>query len=91
MEVVRLPRPGWCVAGTERARHRMPLEVSGKRRMVSARSLIARPIASLSLFGGVPDSTLGWSAPLPVESRGSLVKSPATKIIGTYEEMPMAA
>ena len=46
---------------------------------------------SLSLYGGVLDSTLGWSAPLPVESRGSLVKSPATKIIGNNEEMPLAA
>ena len=43
------------------------------------------------VFGGVMDSTLGWSAPLPVESRGSLVKSPATKIIGNTEEMPLAA
>jgi hypothetical protein len=43
------------------------------------------------VFGGVLDSTLGWSAPLPVESRGSLVKSPANKIIGNNEEMPLAA
>ena len=42
-------------------------------------------------FGGVLDSTLGWSAPLPVESRGSLVKSPANKINGNTEEMPLAA
>lgn len=41
--------------------------------------------------GGVLDSTLGWSAPLPVESRGSLVKSPAKKINGKTEEMPLAA
>ena len=43
------------------------------------------------IFGGVLDSTLGSSAPLPVESRGSLVKTPAKKIIGNIEEMPMAA
>jgi hypothetical protein len=42
-------------------------------------------------FGGVPDSTFDWSAPLPVESRGSLVKPPAKKIIGNNEEMPLAA
>jgi len=42
-------------------------------------------------FGGVLDSTLGWSAPLPVESRGSLVKSPAKKSNGKTEEMPLAA
>jgi hypothetical protein len=41
--------------------------------------------------GGVMDSTLGWSAPLPVESRGSLVKPPAKKINGKTEEMPLAA
>ena len=42
-------------------------------------------------YGGVLDSTLGWSAPLPVESRGSLVKPPAKKTNGNTEEMPLAA
>jgi hypothetical protein len=43
------------------------------------------------IYGGVLDSTLGWSAPLPVESRGSLVNSPAKQINGKTEEMPLAA
>ena len=43
------------------------------------------------IFGGVPDSTLGWSAPLPVESRRPLVNPPSKKIIGKHEEMPLAA
>jgi hypothetical protein len=61
-------------------------------RTVISRSLIGlHPIDHFSLFGGVPDSTLGWSAPLPVESRRSLVNPPSKKIIGNYEEMPMAA
>ena len=45
----------------------------------------------LKFFGGVLDSTLGWSAPLPVESRKVSRKSPFEPIRGTYEEMPMAA
>lgn len=50
------------------------------------------PIGNLKFsFGGVLDSTLGWSAPLPVESRGSLVKLPAKQINGKTEEMPLAA
>src|SRR5438046_257488 len=55
------------------------------------RVALIRVAQSLSHFGGVLDSTLGWSAPLPVESRGSLVKSPAKKLIGNNEEMPLAA
>lgn len=37
------------------------------------------------------DSTLGWSEPLPEESRGSLVNPPAKTTNGNTEEMPLAA
>jgi len=37
------------------------------------------------------DSTSGWSALLPVESRGSLANPPAKKTNGKTEEMPLAA
>ena len=42
-------------------------------------------------FGGVLDSTLGRSAPLHVEVGSYLVNSPAKKLSGNYEEMPLAA
>jgi len=42
-------------------------------------------------FGGVLDSTLGWSAPLPFEDEGWPRKSSFKKIIGNYEAMPLAA
>jgi hypothetical protein len=42
-------------------------------------------------FGGVLDSTLGWSAPLPFEDEGWPRKSSFKKIIGNYESMPLAA
>jgi len=43
------------------------------------------------IFGGVLDSTLGWSTPLPFEDEGWPRKSSFKKIIGNYEEMPLAA
>jgi len=43
------------------------------------------------LFGGVPDSTLGWIVSLLVEDEGWPRKSSFKKIIGNYEEMPLAA
>jgi hypothetical protein len=42
-------------------------------------------------FGGVPDSTLGWIVSLPVEDEGWPRKSSFKKIIGNFEEMPLAA
>ena len=42
-------------------------------------------------YGGVPDSTFGWSAPLHVEDGGWPRESPTKKITGNYEEMPLAA
>jgi len=47
--------------------------------------------SSFSHFGGVLDSTLGWSAPLPFEDEGWPRKSSFKKIIGNYEAMPLAA
>jgi len=47
--------------------------------------------SSFSAFGGVLDSTLGWSAPLPFEDEGWPRKSSFKKLIGNYEEMPLAA
>ncbi len=41
--------------------------------------------------GGVPDSTLGWNASLPVEDDGWPRKTSVAKTIGNYEEMPLAA
>jgi hypothetical protein len=48
-------------------------------------------ICRVSGHGGVPDSTLGWIPSLPVEDEGSPRKSSFKKIIGNYEEMPLAA
>ena len=42
-------------------------------------------------FGGVLDSTLGWSTLLPFEDEGWPRKSSFKKITGNYEEMPLAA
>jgi len=47
--------------------------------------------SSFFTFGGVLDSTLGWSAPLPFEDEGWPRKSSFKKLIGNYEEMPLAA
>jgi|GEM_PF-1637775 len=49
------------------------------------------PLDSGFHFGGVLDSTLGWSAPLPFEDEGWPRKSSFKKIIGNYEAMPLAA
>ena len=48
-------------------------------------------VLEFSVLGGVLDSTLGRSALLHVEVGGYLVKSPAKKPSGNYEEMPLAA
>ena len=45
-------------------------------------------VRSLRLSGGVLDSTLGWSAPLPVESRGSLANPPAKQQTAKLKKCP---
>jgi len=42
-------------------------------------------------YGGVPDSTLGWSALLPYREWIVSRKSSIQTIIGNFEEMPLAA
>jgi hypothetical protein len=57
-----------------------------RRSVLATKQWLLAPI-----YGGVPDSTLGWSAQLPVESRRTLANLPSKKTNGTYEEMPLAA
>ena len=77
-------------SGTDSSRG---LHLAGDRRMLPDLFFdwLAPNHPVLPIFGGVPDSILGWSAPLPVESCGSLVNSPAKKSNGKTEEMPLAA
>jgi hypothetical protein len=56
-----------------------------------SRQLNPYDFSLITFSGGVLDSTLGWSAPLPFEDEGWPRKSSFKKIIGNYEEMPLAA